>query len=677
MKKVTLKKLTLTNYRNIEFAEYEFNGNSKIVGDNRIGKTNVLESICWLLTDKLLNGSSDIQQIKPLNDTKKVVMVAGVFDIDGKEISIEKHYAEDWVKERNTKEVVLKGHYTDWIYNGVKQTNQKAFYNLFVEDFGIKFDQSIPVDLVQVQTNPSYLGEMGDGDDWKNLRSLIIKLVGDVTDEDVFNKKPETLAIKDDLVSFNNRIDQVKKRFTDDIKGLKETIAIEDARIQNFEQVGCPTEQEVAIAKKGIEDIDDKIVSLRSTSGNIALKNDIKNKIADKKIAIANIKNNEVVDDPAKKFKDKVSALYEDNRKYVDKGIELAEKARDLDFKIKSKELELNNAKNKRAKLIEEYKELKSATANVETVCPTCHRPLEASQIEEAKAKFEDSRNLKIQTNIELGKKVKVEIETLTEEIAKLTASRVDLEQPIKENKEILDANDKAIKEAQEEVAKIESNATVKPENPEIAKIEAEISKLEAELKQVEENDQVALNKANEEIVSLEAQKDPFKKTLADLDYFQRQLKEKEIVVESKEKHSKQLIDLEQKRDLVNVFIVTKLSLLDENVSKVFGGIKFQLIRENINGGFDTVCKPFIYDPITKKSTNVLWRSGSKSERVATGIAIAECIKASLGLSNLPFLFDEGGEISSDTMAHRLATDSQLICVKVQDSVTSPLVMPL
>ena len=99
MKKVTLKKLTLTNYRNIEFAEYEFNGNSKIVGDNRIGKTNVLESICWLLTDKLLNGSSDIQQIKPLNDTKKVVMVAGVFDIDGKEISIEKHYAEDWVKE--------------------------------------------------------------------------------------------------------------------------------------------------------------------------------------------------------------------------------------------------------------------------------------------------------------------------------------------------------------------------------------------------------------------------------------------------------------------------------------------------------------------------------------------------------------------------------------------------
>ena len=28
--------------------------------------------------------------------------------------------------------------------------------------------------------------------------------------------------------------------------------------------------------------------------------------------------------------------------------------------------------------------------------------------------------------------------------------------------------------------------------------------------------------------------------------------------------------------------------MLDENVSKVFGNIKFQLIKENINGGFDT-----------------------------------------------------------------------------------------
>ena len=98
MKKIQLKKLELTNYRNIPFASYEFDGSSKIIGENRIGKTNTLEAIYWLLTDKLLDGSSDVALIKPLQDTKLEVRVKAVFDIDGKEVTLEKDYKENWVK---------------------------------------------------------------------------------------------------------------------------------------------------------------------------------------------------------------------------------------------------------------------------------------------------------------------------------------------------------------------------------------------------------------------------------------------------------------------------------------------------------------------------------------------------------------------------------------------------
>ena len=117
--------------------------------------------------------------------------------------------------------------------------------------------------------------------------------------------------------------------------------------------------------------------------------------------------------------------------------------------------------------------------------------------------------------------------------------------------------------------------------------------------------------------------------------------------------------------------------MLDENVARVFGNIKFQLIKMNINGGYDAICKPYIYDVDKDQSTNITWKSGSKSEKVCTGIAIAEKIKETLNLPNMPFLFDEGGEISSDTFSTKFKTERQLICVKVQDNIKKPIVVKI
>lgn len=139
--------------------------------------------------------------------------------------------------------------------------------------------------------------------------------------------------------------------------------------------------------------------------------------------------------------------------------------------------------------------------------------------------------------------------------------------------------------------------------------------------------------------------------------------------------HQKALGLAEQKKEALNKFIYTKLRLLDEHVAKVFGKIKFQLIKENINGGFDPVCKPFIYNIDKQESTNTLWKSGSKSEKIITGIAIAECIKRELNLTELPYLFDEGGEISTDTFKTKFKTNAQIICVKVEDNIMKPVVV--
>ena len=217
----------------------------------------------------------------------------------------------------------------------------------------------------------------------------------------------------------------------------------------------------------------------------------------------------------------------------------------------------------------------------------------------------------------------------------------------------------------------------VEVKNPKIEPLQNEIAKLEEDYRKSRDDFAKGIQDKNQLIYDEEQAMQPFKEVLANRDYYERQMARLEDVKKNKTSHERALADVEQKKELLNTYYFTKLRMLDENVSKVFGKIKFALIKENINGGFDAICKPYIYDTFKEESTTTSWKSGSKSERVVTGVAIVECIKKALGLPNLPFLFDEGGEISSDTFATRFKTESQLICVKIADNIMNPLVQKL
>ena len=248
MKNIQLTKLELTNYRNIKHAEYEFNGNSKIIGENRIGKTNTLEAIYFLLTDKLLDGSSDLPQIKPLSNQKEKVSVKGTFDIDGKIVTIEKIYAEKWVKTRGSATMEFKGHNTDYLYNDVPQPTYKEYYRLFCEDFGL-VESNSKIDYAQLLVNPFYIGNLGESSDWTYLRAFIIKLVGDVSNQDVINRNHSFQLVVEDIEKANGRIDQVKKKYNGTIETVKEQIISDDAQIKLLEETPRPTDDEIAVAK--------------------------------------------------------------------------------------------------------------------------------------------------------------------------------------------------------------------------------------------------------------------------------------------------------------------------------------------------------------------------------------------------------------------------------------------
>lgn len=685
MKSVTLKRLELTNYRNIEHAVYEFDGNSKIVGENRIGKTNTLESIYFLLGDCLLGGNNDISAIKPLTDTKKIVKVEGTFDIDGTEITIGKEYGEDWVKERNTTNLVMKGHFTTYYINGLKQSTLKAFKQTFNEYFGITEDVTVKINFVRLLIDPFYLGDLGDSVDWTNLRSFIIKLVGDVKDEDVFNQAPNTRVIQQDIEQALGKLDVVKKKYKSDIDGANEKLLQDDAKIDMLQKTEKPTDEQVAIARKGVEEGNDTISALRSQTGNATATLNIKNKINDIDTRINELKAKELAErenSPSvlkvKENKTKIDALYGKVNEAISRKSEINSKISNLEYLFSSKNREVDSLTSERASLVETYKDLKLKLANpnsyITTECPTCHRPLDADKVEEARARFVADCNEKIAKINTRGGEIKTKLATVKDEMIKLVDDK-------NKANEMLGSVETEIASYRKEIDSLNETPVqeefVSPFASEIENLNKEKESLNNELREMNLDAQNKLQAINQQIYDKQEEIKVFQRTLDDLAYYDRQMVELNKVEQEKSQHSENLIDAEQKRDLLNTFIYTKLKMLDENVSKVFGNIKFQLIKENINGGFDPVCKPYIYNVDKEESTTVLWKSGSKSERVITGIAIAEAIKMHLGLSNLPYIFDEGGEISSDTFSSKFKTNSQLICVKVEDGLMNPVVMKI
>lgn len=662
-KKIQLKKLELTNYRNIEHAVYEFDGNSKIVGDNRIGKTNTLEAIYYLLTGYLLNGSSDIQAIKPQSNTRAIVSVEGSFDVDGTTITICKKFGEEWAKQRNTGEEVMRGHFSELYYNGVKQGTLKDFNALFYNDFGITQSETVKISFTQMLCNPFFIGDLCEGEDWKEVRKFIIELVGDVSDEDVYAKEHLTVQIKDEMTLANGRVDQVKKKIDAEIKGLKESLIADDAKIDMLTKTERPSESDVAVAKKAIEEIDTEIHRLQSPTGNHEAEVSIKGKIADIDMKIADLKTEANKSTTV----DELIHLGLERDDLFSRKSAIVGRIQNLNQNIKWSESKIERLKSEKQDLLDEYHDLKDAPIVVDTVCPTCKRPLDSGMIEKAKADLIDTNKTKMDIIVIDGKKKAAEIEAEEKNLN-------DYKAKVVEEEKALDNIQKDIDTLNVKIEDLKAKQTPQAENPEIAKLREEKAKLQNELIEIQSNEQKARNSVSTQIYELEQKKAPYQKVIDDVKHCDRLAEERVTCEKEKEIHNATLIKKEQLKDLVQKFTFTKLQMLDSNVSKVFGNIKFQLIKENINGGFDSVCKPFIYDPILKQSTSVLWKSGSKSERVATGIAIAEAIKMALGLADMPYLFDEGGEISSDTLKTRLVTESQIICVKVQDNIKSPIV---
>jgi len=202
--KLTINSIDIKNFKGCTSLHLDFTKNRNILeGENGIGKTTVLDAITWCLFGK--NFADEKQfKIKPIIDNEEKTDLVTSVELKLNDTSIERI----WDKDVATIKV-----------DGVKFSG-KEFSDYLRDKFSITDDE------FKALSNIDYIPNLH----WKDLRSLIMGLVGEIANEEVY-KNVDVSLIKDKIESVG------VEKTAEDIRESKSSLNNEIKRMQgNIDQ---------------------------------------------------------------------------------------------------------------------------------------------------------------------------------------------------------------------------------------------------------------------------------------------------------------------------------------------------------------------------------------------------------------------------------------------------------
>lgn len=669
MGKLIIKKLEVENFRNIEKGTFEFTDGINIIGGkNQIGKTNLLNAISFLLTDTLLYGNNDLTSMKPNENLNALVSVNGTFDLNGKELTIKKTYQTKMDKTGN-----YVGNVEKYYINDIERTTLKQFNQDLTMTLGLSgIETRTKVDLFQAMSNPFYIGDLSNSNKWKELQALLYEMGINVEDSEVISQSEQMNVLNFDMHSrtyseLKLYYDQQTKLLTQKIQELnvKKGTLLENSKIDD---------KEVEQASEQKEKIEAEIFRIRESCKNENYFKDIDTKINAAKLDAAQLRSQEILEytnsiptnNNAGTTIDKINDL-------SNKMQELFNTRNDYERTIAQLKAKLTGEvvaqlKTERETLLLQFNDLKKESEKNEKIerCPVCGALITEENKKEVLSKTNALLNETINKVVARGIAIKAKIEKLenqdaitNKQIDELTEKASQLENAIQANQESLDAV-KASAQVQPIKAFTASDTLIQKEQI--------IDSLENERNEMSEKQTEYIASCQKKLVEINALLEPINKVLV-------LAENKKMVDESIKQINEQIqaindqkSTIEFKTVVLKQFINIKKSLILKKVKNVFKNVEWKFIQENIKeDSFQEVCTPLII------GKNVEYEFGSQSEKIITGISILEDIKKKLDYVSLPILFDEGAELDSEHFK-ALNTDSQIICVKVNDDDTIPTI---
>lgn len=579
MKSIVIRQLTLLNFKGIRNLTVDFDLNeTNIFGYNGTGKTTVFDAFTWLLFGKDSKDRKDFN-IKTLDANNQPIEripheVTACIEVNGEEINLKKCYNEVWTKKRGSAVETFNGHSVECFYNDVPCS---------VTEYAKKVAEICDEQVFKLITNPLYF--TAQKKDYQ--RTMLFRLAGDVTNDDVLARYPEfeslvAMLSGKTLEELEREVQSKKRKIKDGVETIPARID-ERKRDMPDTQDWAKLEAEIAELEQQLADIDAQIAD-RSKSYNEATKQkqEVARQLSEVKSAIT-----------AREYelKDKLLADYNQAKREHDNAVSrVATLNNDRKYKslsLQRAEKELADLNAERERLLAEWRAIKGEVLVIDEdnfICPTCKRALDETDIEEKKAQmahdFNANISRKLERNKARGMEVKAAIDAKDAEIASI--------------KNAIFAIDNEI--AQLSASKAYSNVPAMPDvvpainaDKEIINLRNKATDLQNQLNQ--EITAPATSYLSERKRAIEDNIRNNKVWLADRERIANNNKRIAELEKEYTESQAQLAELEGVEYNIQQFSKARIEQVESRINGMFNLVKFKMFEQQINGGEIETCE--------------------------------------------------------------------------------------
>jgi DNA repair exonuclease SbcCD ATPase subunit len=590
MKKVTLTRLELRNFKKITNLSIDFTHETDIVGTNGVGKSTIFDAYTWLLYGKNSHDQNDFA-VKTLDENNRAIPkleheVVGTFNVDSKIITFKRVYCEKWVTKRGNDLEELTGHETTFFVNDVPKS--KGEYQTAVSEM-------IDENISKIISNPLYFNEKMK---WDDRRKILSSMAGEIKTDEIVSQMNGNIDELREMLAKGDELNEQKKVVQAKKKKLKEELAtikprIDEARYNMPEPVdACAVQNEIISLDGELNSIDEQ---MQNRLKSVEKSQDQAKKVQEQKYEL-NSKLNELQNEFNQSEKQYAWSI-QSKRAELENEIKTLVQSASMDTTFEQSAIE--NLKDKNNKLRDHFAEVSNMIFNEncqDKNCPTCKQSLPdyESKVEELRAAFNVDKLNQLDSIREQGKNNNTLIEKYANEINKINSNRDIYLAQIEQKKTYLQEWEKSIMSERPattpeiEALKVQIESIVIPsiELPDISDLREAKSTITQEIDAKKQTLNIAnqIAKTNERIAELESQQ----RTLAQ-------------EVASCEK-------IEMQIDQYNKI---QIETIEQRVNSKFSIVRWKMFDEQINGGLADTCEAIVNGtPFNDLNTAMKYNAG-------------------------------------------------------------------
>lgn len=493
MKRITLKKIQLSNFKSLNL-EVNFNdGETTISGKNGIGKTSIASAFYWLLSSytspcvpknfALFDDRVELTHETPLAKVKAWIKI-GDYDY-----TIEKTAEAKFTRSKGTSEWVKASSDTYTVYVDEIETSATQFNEWISNNI-------CPITMLPYALSGDFFSYLVT-EDKNKARKVLTDIVGEVNEGDFkgdYSSIEELLKryTASDIIEMSKK---KKKPLEERQNVIPSEIDSKQERLSELRAMDFSTyEREIEHTKERIEAIDGLLLGNADAIKPILEHNrEIENKLSFLRLSLANrrLSYKDMQNERTSVIKAKIAeinryneGIEKENAKIMAKWNNSAMECTSLVVEMKSLEDYLNTLRDKK-------NEVKNRVFT-EDHCPYCGAELDLLELEAKKIEFNDRKTKELEMIVSEGKATKEKLERKQKEYAELTKNNEGGPMLLEKS---------STKDLEEALKRLEDTFIPFEDTDEYACMELQIDALSKEIKEIPSNDNEALTSEKKALI--------------------------------------------------------------------------------------------------------------------------------------------------------------------------------